>query len=185
MEKIQVVGAAVLLLAGCTRGVEVTDAEVRIRTDDFDAVFARTGPLSDTYLLFGGGHFAEKNILAPIVLAALPLADAKAIHAAYPDFHRCASPGAEDAKARIVTLSVIASGSDVLDALRDALSRQDANLKSGGDRICIRVQGSTLELKSLRLRDSGEDLTGTAPPQTYVLITSVESVEAQAALASG
>ena len=84
---------------------------------------------------------------------------ARAIHSSWPDFHRCASPGAAQAKRYVEDLSLIASTRAARDALVDVVDLHAERIRSGGDRTCVSLTGERLMLESIHLRQNGEDLT--------------------------
>ena len=71
--------------------------EVLLATGDLDVVFSKGKTFEDTYMVFGGGHLEHRNALANVSIAGLSMRHAKPIARRYPDFDRCASPGAEKA----------------------------------------------------------------------------------------
>lgn len=179
--------AAGVSFSGCGRtghAVSSSDTEAVVKTADLEVRFRRTEPWSETYMIFGGTAIDQKNAVNNVTLVGLDLDDARRIHSRYPDFHRCSSPGARSAQSLTVQLNLVPSDSVVLDELRAALSDHEASLQSGGDRVCVRVEGAVLELESVRLREDGTDITSQTPFKRfdYFLVTFAERVDSADAL---
>ena len=141
------------------QGVEVEVSQVVVRTGDFEMTFRKVGPLSGSFMVFGGNNDQHRNLATHAVVAGLPMQQARAIHSSWPDFHRCASPGAAQAKRYIEDLSLIASTRAARDTLVDVVDLHTERIRSGGDRTCLTVAGERLMLESVRLRQNGENLT--------------------------
>jgi hypothetical protein len=139
--------------------VRIEGRNVIVRTDDFEARFARLAPFSDSYMVFGGLNDQPKNSLTHATVATLAMRHAEAIHQRYPDFHRCSSPGAAQAKRWIEQMDFIGANRRTRKALVDVIDRHERSLRSGGDRVCLRVSGAELALESLKLRADGSDVT--------------------------
>jgi hypothetical protein len=141
------------------RGIEVDATQVVVQTDDFEMTFRKVGPLSGSFMVFGGNNDQHRNLATHVVVAGLPMQQARAIHSSWPDFHRCASPGAAQAKRYIEDLSLIASTRAARDTLVDVVDLHAERIRSGGDRTCLTLAGERLMLESVRLRQNGDDLT--------------------------
>ena len=107
-----VVGAAAWLAFNFLGGpggpdLTVEGDQVLLATGDLDVRFAKGKTFEDTYMVFGGGELEHRNAVANVTIAGLSLRHAKPIYRRYPDFHRCASPGAGIAKDKIVQLDMI------------------------------------------------------------------------------
>ncbi len=174
-------------LAGCGKGgsVTVTGAEVTVATKDLDVRFSRTSSWSDTIMIFGGASLDHENAVNPITLAGLKIEDARGISESHPDFYRCNSAGAGLSQSLIAQFDLIPADSGILGILKDALDEFNANLRSGGDRVCVRLQGSELKLVSATAREVGGDMSGPLSNSRFYLVTSAEKVEGKAALAGG
>lgn len=184
-------GAAVVAAAtsspGCGRtslAVSSSDTGTVVTTEDLEVHFRRVEPWSATYMIFGGLAIDQKNAVNKVTLMGLHLDDARRIHAEYPDFHRCSSPGARSAQSRTVQLNLVPSDAETLDELRAALDDHEASLKSGGDRVCVRVEGAALELESVRLRADGTEITSQTPlgQLEFFLVTAARRVDSASAL---
>jgi hypothetical protein len=194
MRKLEVLGviiiAAIVMLAGCGKGSgpAVNGDEVVVATDQLDVHFSRGEPFSETYMIFGGMHTNHKNAINEITISALSMEDAVPIYAKYPDFDKCASPGAARAKKAIYQMNIVSSDSGVLKVLKKALSEHTRSLKRGGDRVCVRLEGAWLEMMAATVREVNEDIIDELPPQArtdYCLVESAEIVEAMTALEGG
>ncbi len=146
-------------LEAAPQGVEVDGSRVVVRTHDFEATFRRLVPVSQSYMVFGGNNDQHRNGLTHALVAGLPMSHARAIHASYPDFHRCASPGASQAKRLIEDMSLIATTRAARDALIEVVNLHDERIRAGGDRTCLTLSGAQLMLDSIHLRQDGQDVT--------------------------
>jgi hypothetical protein len=161
-------------------GVTVDEARVFVETDDLDVEFTREDPVSETYMLFGGTPVQHGNAINKITLAGLEMSTAKKIHKRYPDFFKCASPGAAMAKPRVKQLDIVPADANVLATLQQALEEFNDNIRNGGDRICVKITGVRLELGKATVRELGEDLTPKLKQHklNFLLVTSAEKLEA-------
>jgi hypothetical protein len=140
-------------------GVTVEGREVRLETADFDVRFSRLGSFSEAYMVFGGNNEQPRNSLSHATLAALAMRHAELIHQTYPDFHRCNSPGAAQAKRWIETLNLVATTRAVERVLVDAVDVHAERVREGGERTCVSLAGAPLSLESVRMKRDGHDLT--------------------------
>jgi hypothetical protein len=161
------------------------EGELAVETADFDVYFELLESFSETYMVFGGGQMRHQNSFSKITLSTISMEDARPIYANYPDFHKCASPGAALAKDAVGQMNIIPSDSSVLDSLKEVLSEHKASFKEGGDRVCVKLEGKMLEMTSVIVRKADEDILDQLPNQArddYFLVESAEIVDAQAAL---
>lgn len=180
--------AAVTVVGGCGRtglAVSSSGTDTVVQTADLEVRFRRSQPWSETYMVFGGLAVDQKNAVSNVTIAGLNLDDARRIHSRYPDFHLCSSPGAQAAQSMTEQLNLIPSDSGVLEELRAALRDHEASLRSGDERVCVRVEGAVLELESVRLRADGTDITSQSPFERlgFFLVSSAERIDAASALA--
>ena len=102
-----------MFIAGCGGSgsgggnVTVSGDQVTVVTQDLDVVLTKGAAMSDTFMIFGGLSSDAANLVNPVTITGLKLSDAMEIYAQYPDFHKCASPGAEYAKPLIKQLNLI------------------------------------------------------------------------------
>ena len=161
------------------------DNELYVEAGDFDVYFKLLETFSETYMLFGGDPVTHKGAFNNFWLAGISMEDARPIYAKYPDFYRCASPGAARAKKALKTMNIITADSYVLAALNEAVAELNNRIGRGGDRVAVRLEGVTLEMTAAIVRQAGEDIMDQLPKQArrnYFLVESVEMVEAQAEL---
>jgi hypothetical protein len=156
--------------------------EVLLETGDLDVRFAKQKPFEGTYMLFGGGEIEHRNALANVSYAALTMKNAKAISRRYPDFHRCASPGASMAKEKILTLDMVPADGQTMDFLSSSLEEFNDNIQNGGDRVCVRLSGTRMTLTSAVVREVQEDVTDTIRMSKFYLVDSASRVDCQQAL---
>jgi len=124
--------------------ITMTGNSVTVDAGNFISELTVIGDYRETYMLFGGEHFENKNLVTPIILSGLGIADAKNIYAQYPDFHMCASPGASLAKPIVEMLSLIPAHKQAFNNLLDSIKKHKKNFASGKERICVSLSGKTL-----------------------------------------
>ena len=73
---------------GALNNVRIEDDTVIVDAGDFEASFSATGEFLETYMVFGGGYFQNKNLVNPISLSGLKIADTKDIYKKFPDFSK-------------------------------------------------------------------------------------------------
>ena len=149
---------------------------------DYKAKFLAFMEFQKTYMIFGGGYYQNKNLINPIVLSGLGMVDAKRIYARYPDFHRCASPGAPQAQLRVKQLNLIPANQQVLDELRASLEESEDQLGNDGDRVCVSLMGKTLDMRSAMVPGHTIDIKDQLPRQTFHLIHSSQRVPCKSLL---
>ncbi len=133
-------------------------------------VYARGEAFRGVFMVFGGSPvsgFWSESVFA--YLGGLPLADARAIRAKYPDFHMCASPGAALAKGAMVHLNLIASDSAMRDRIDGAIREHDRRLEKQGERLCVTLAGQTLRRTSYTI-EGAEAVVVEGTPFTHVLL---------------
>jgi hypothetical protein len=128
-------------------------------------------------MLFGGSYIAHKNTIGPIFLAGLAIEDAEGIYASYPDFFMCASPGASLAKSLIYDLSLIPYSSSVLRTLKTAVNEFNQNIRKGGERVCVALEGEQLEMQSVTIKQTKEEVGHRFGPKRFYLVRFAEQVE--------
>jgi len=164
-----------------TAHITVASSSVTVDAGDFVAELSVTGKYQKTYMLFGGSYFKNKNLINPIVLHGLRIADAKRIYARYPDFHLCSSPGASLAKPKLESLSLIPVDKRAFNELLDSISKHEENFASGDGRICVSLSGKTLSPVSSEVfgkHSAGEmRVLFIIPQESYKLINSAEILD--------
>lgn len=163
-------------------GVTVNEGVVLVETRDFEIEFKRDERVDETYMIFGGATVPQHNAINKITLAGLRGKDARRIARRYPDFHRCASPGAALARPRVKQLDIVPADAEVLDRLEQVLDEFNGSIQDGGDRVCIRVEGAKMKLETATVREVGEDFTKKLPELNWVLVTRVDIVPAKSVL---
>ena len=166
---------------------EVRDREVVVRTQDLEVHYDRQGADKQTYMVFGGTKAERSNSMSNVTLATISIERAAALRRAYPDFTKCASPGAKRAQRAVMTTNFVAIDGAARKVLRKAVDLHKRSVANGGDRICVAVEGEHLSLSSIKLASSGFDLT---PPRrrrgqkkaSYFLARKVELPECAVAL---
>jgi hypothetical protein len=181
-------GMALLASRGKSSGPVITTDKVVVATEHMDVHFTQLEPFGETYMVFGGLHITQKNAIGKVTLAALSMEDARPIYAEHPDFNRCTSPGAAQAKKAVRHMNIVPADSDVLDVLKEALAEHARSLKRGGDSVCVRLEGEKLEMTAAIIREAKMDIKDELPTQVrrdYYLVESVDIVDAWTAMAGG
>jgi len=156
--------------------------DVLLATGDLDVRFAKGKSFEETYMVFGGGELDHRNAVANVTIAGLSLRHAKSISRRYPDFHRCASPGASFAKEKVVQLDMVPADGETWEILSTTLEEFDDSIKNDGDRVCVQVSGSKMTLSSAEVREMNEDVTDTFRMSKFYLVDSASRVNCQEAL---
>ncbi len=137
---------------------------VKLEADDLDVTYRRVGgPTEASFMVFGGDADHRTNQMTHATMATLSIEHAKRISRLHPDFHRCASPGAASAKNLVESTSFVATDSAARRGLAEAVRLHAERVGSGGDRTCVTVEGSDLELERVLLKDDGSDITRELP----------------------
>ena len=156
--------------------ITVEGDSVTVDAGDYDVRFEALREYQKTYMLFGGGYSKDKSSINPITLFGLGIVDAKNIYARYPDFHRCASPGAALAQPKVKWLNLIPADKQALYELRKSIKEFEDNLGQNGDRVCLSLVGKTLLMKSAKVPVMQMDSNGKLHPPTYHLISSSKRI---------
>ena len=168
-------------------GTRLEGRSVVRETSQIETRFARVSSLEDTYVLFGGDAGQRRNQATHASFAGLPLRHAQAIASRHPDFYMCKSPGAAEAQCLTESVNVVAADRSALSELGDAIELFEERLAQGGERTCVHVQGSSLAVDSVRVKENGEDLTAQVAPlyarSKLILAERVEILDCKALLA--
>ncbi len=161
--------------------ITITTEVVTYEAGDYGAKLLDSREFQNTYMLFGGGYFEDKNLMNPIALAGIEIADAKRIYARYPDFHLCASPGAALAQPKVKHLNLIPADGQVLDELMATIEEYEDNLGNDGDRVCVSLTGEIQVIRSA-LPEHNIGITDQPLRQTFHLIHSSERIDCKSLL---
>ncbi|NIO28661.1 MAG: hypothetical protein GTO29_08920 [Candidatus Latescibacteria bacterium] len=177
-----------LMLLNCSQsGPSITTDEVIVKADKLDVHFSRIRSFANTYVIFGGIEMNQSAAISKISLSGLEINIARSIYSRYPDFHMCKSPGAPLAQREVRDLDIVPANSNVMKNLKKTLALHKKSLEPDGKRVCVRLEGEVLKLKSAIVRQLNEDITSQLPPQVhhdYYLVESAEVIEFQEAIAS-
>ncbi len=181
-----VLGWVAYSLLGGSSGPDVTidGSEVLLKTAHLDAHFTQKRSLNGTYMLFGGGQLDHQDAVSNVTLAGLHVDDVKRIAARYPDFYMCRSEGASLAKEAVVDLDLIPADGKTRKTLGSALDQFNENIRNGGDRVCVSIQGHELDLESVEIREANEAITEHYRGNHFFLVTSASMVDCQQATGS-
>lgn len=157
-----------------------------VTSQQVETRFLELGRFEDTYMIFGGQP--DDTVWANVDLSVIERRHAAWLAERYPDFHRCASPGAAHAKRMIEHLSLVAADGAVRRTLQDAWYESEAALQEGGDRVCVALVGHGLAIDSSRFLHDGSDLLSRMPalprPPSFRFVERAEIVDCRVALAS-
>jgi hypothetical protein len=156
-----------------------------VTTDDLEVHFQTEGPISDSFMVFGGHSGRVKNSFTDATLATLAIEEARNLHQSYPDFHRCSSPGAIAAQDAVETTHFVAADTGAREGLSGAVELHAMRVRSGGDRTCVAIRGQRLRLSAVKVKQDGTDVTdqiGPAYDDPIVYAEGVEVIDCQAAL---
>jgi hypothetical protein len=147
------------------------------------ALFERGDPYSETYIIFGGSQ-AGFGFVCDAGIAGIELQGAAWLARQYPDFYRCNSPGAAQAKDMMKDLRLLAADQKVRRALRKAIRHHETAIASSGDRVCVALSGERLDLNEAWLRHNEKDITdelrqgGQHPRFLYVELAKIVDCQA-------
>lgn len=142
-------------------------------------------PYSRTIMLFGGELVEEDNTLGNAYVFGLDKTDALMLAAKYPDFYLCSSPGGKEASNYIVPYDLVPASCAIYEQIIRALDTYDKSVTSGGDRTSLRLDGFQLELVSVTVDTTGEDITSQVSDQDFHLVTKVEQLTGESVLEFG
>jgi len=159
-----------------------TGSAITVTRGGRQITYGRGEAFRGDFMLFGGqpvnGWWSDELYA---FLAGLPLGEARRIHERYPDFHLCASPGAELAKGAILSLNLVTTDSSIRDTIDRAIHEHDRRLEQRGERLCVTLSGQTLLRRSYKV--SGvETVVVDVTPFTHVLIEGFATYDCKAVL---
>lgn len=164
----------------------VDGRRVIVATEDYEVRFSRGGSEEASYMVFGGIRGGAKNGFTDATLSTLTIAAARSIGRSFPDFYLCHSAGAAKAQQWIEAIHFVAASGSVRKTLNAALDLHEQRLGEGGERTCLTVRGSEMQLDSIRAKDGGADLTSRVSDalsrSRFVLAQAVELAECRALL---
>jgi hypothetical protein len=167
-----------LLATGCGRSEPtISGDEVVVQTDKLDVHFARLKPFSGSYLIFGGANLSPSMAFFDIALGGLDIGTARSIHTRYPDFDRCSSPGAPIAQKALSQLDIVSRNAVIAGTLKKALALHKKTTHTVDDNVCVQLSGHVLQLRSVIVRESGEEIVDKLPSQArhdYFLVENAE-----------
>ncbi|HTO69013.1 MAG TPA: hypothetical protein VMR31_04060 [Myxococcota bacterium] len=131
-------------------GPVVAGNEVVVESQSYEVHFARSGPLSGTYLVAGAESedWSDQPVNAQLLV--VPLQAASDYLRAYPDFHLYGSQSNTQIAALASGLSVVAASRTSYSALRALVDQHQSRNAGHGERLCVTVSGESLALTSVR-----------------------------------
>ncbi len=167
-------------------GPSVSGREVVVETQQLRVRFSKVGSFSDSFMVFGGNNARMTNRVEDATMGTLAMRHAELIHQTYPDFHRCASPGAAQAQRLTETSNFIGANGSAKRTLREAVDLHGERVRGNGERTCLSMTGAQLVFESVELKQDGRDVTGefgrAFEGGSYYLAESVELPSCEALL---
>lgn len=162
--------------------IDISNEQIIKDKQDLKATFSLIDSYYSSYMIFGGNADHKlRNSFSDFSLAALPIEMASSIAQQYPDFHMCKSPGASMAQGKIQTLSLIAKNNQVANVLEEVLSLHNESIYDDGERVCIELEGSSIEPEKMIHKDTNTDVSKDVIPSLsnldYYFIESASIVE--------
>ncbi len=140
-------------------GLREDSQHVIVKTEDLEFRFEKGDSVVTSYMLFGGSLASDRNSFSDVGMATLDERSVRAYSGRYPDFFKCSSPAAAQAKQHVESMMFIASSDSARSALREAVSLHDERVRSDGERTCIAVRGIELQPGSIHRTEDGSDMT--------------------------
>ncbi len=138
---------------------ELSVDELVIESGDIEVRFARRGAFDSEHMVFGGLNTEPHNTLSNATLSVLDMTHARAISQSFPDFHRCDSRGAPQAKRRMHEVHIIGIDGRTRDSLHDVVDLHMKRVRESGARTCVALSGEQLVLTSVKLIETGRDVS--------------------------
>jgi hypothetical protein len=135
------------------------NGQLVVRSDPVEARFYRVGPVQDSYMMFGALVSDKQGFVANVVISTIAQAQVSALAQRYPDFDRCSSPGASEAKSMVQSMNLIAASGSVRRVLVKAVKLHDERINESGERTCISLEGEELTMTSAHLWEHDMDVT--------------------------
>jgi hypothetical protein len=171
---------------GETSALTISGEDVLLKTENLDVHFDRKGSFDETYMMFGGIALDQKDAVAKVGISGINVKKAKPIADRYPDFYMCNSPGAAIAKKAVADLDLVPADGTVFKDLKSAIADFESSIHGGGERVCVHLEGTGLELKSVGHREAEADLTDDFKKafsnHHLFMITTAEIVDCQEAM---
>lgn len=164
--------------------VAADGSELKLQTQaGGTATFAIKEELEGTFLVWGAHEGCSDSRGSCGALTVLPIEVATRLARRYPDFHRCASPGAAEGKANTYDLQLLVPDSKTRTAIAGIATDHDRRIRESGNRLCVTLRGSYVDFVQVEL--GGSTLTAAqvpAPPagaikQYFALPRSLEAHE--------
>lgn len=99
----------------------------------------------ETYMLLGASQGCGDSRGACGSLSVLPLGVATGLARRYPDFRRCASPGAREAKANLTSLQLLVPDRRTPRVLQAIAQDSERRVRESGEWMCVSLSGSYAE----------------------------------------
>lgn len=110
------------------------------------AVLAVGERFEEGYVLFGANGGV---VFGDALLSGLPRGAARKLYARYPDLGRCNSAGSAELQGRVESFNAVAADRGVKTRLTEAMGEVRRRAGSAESRVCIRMTGSVLGIKTL------------------------------------
>jgi hypothetical protein len=169
----------------CNFEARIEDDVLVEQVDQVTATFMIGEPYTKTVMLFGGEPWDHENAVSNVYIIGLDKEDALMLAEIYPDFYLCSSPGGMEAQKYILDYDLVPASCDVYQDIVAALQVFDRNRSTGGDRTSLRFDGAPLELESVIVDETGEDVTDQLADRNFHMVTAVEQLTGESVLNFG
>ena len=173
-----------ILGSGSKVEVAADGSELKLQTEaGGTATFAINEELDGTFLVWGAHEGCGDSRGSCGSLTLLPLDVATRLARRYPDFHRCASPGAAEGKANTYSMQLLVPDSKTRKTIAGISTDHDRRIRESGDRLCVTLRGNYVDF--VQVEQGGNTLTAAQVPkppagalkQYFVLPTGLEAHE--------
>lgn len=166
---------------------ELSADELVIESGDIEVRFERRGAFDSEHMVFGGLNTEPRNTLSNATLSVLDMNYARSLSQSYPDFHRCSSRGASQAQRQMHEVHVIGVDGRTREALHDVVDLHMKRVRESGDRTCVTLTGERLVLTSVKLLETGRDVSSQTLSSLrggeFLLAKTVETPDCESLLA--
>jgi len=144
--------------------VAADGSELKLQTEaGGTATFAINEELDGTFLVWGAHEGCGDSRGSCGSLTLLPLDVATRLARRYPDFHRCASPGAAEGKANTYDLQLLVPDSKTRKAIAGIATDHESRMRESGNRLCVTLRGNYVDFVQVEL--GGNTLTAAQVPK--------------------
>lgn len=130
---------------------------------------------SESYMVFGALGSADD--LKQAWFAGIPIEKARNLSARFPDFVKCHSKGAAEAKASVVSLDLLTEDQLVRKDFEAAAKEFDRRMHEKENRLCLRLKGRLLNFDGLQVGEQQVNFTDSRSSVQRLLVDRFEAVD--------